>query len=288
MKIRTFLISMALMLAVIGVSGSTWAYSGAVAIDTIEAEAGDQVAIPIRLSNNNEPISAITIPLHTNNPNLSIDSVSFVGSIVPADFTPLVGPEGNLSDSVFITLIGGFGIIPVPSIDATEGILATLHGTISPSAPNGLISIDSIYSVDSFPDGNGGYVQMITQINAADVSGLTTYFPDFSCGGVIVTSPTAVDDNTKNSLPGSFILAQNYPNPFNPTTIIEYSVPTSSHVRLEVFNILGQNVATLVDSYHSSGSYTVDFDASKQSSGIYFYRLIHNEGSETRKMTLVK
>ena len=102
-------------------------------------------------------------------------------------------------------------------------------------------------------------------------------------------SPTAVDDDSKdNNLPSSFSLAQNYPNPFNPVTTIEYSIPQGSHVKLEVFNILGQSVVTLVDGHQSPGTYTVDFDAFNQPSGIYFYRLTHSEGAETRKMTLVK
>lgn len=85
-----------------------------------------------------------------------------------------------------------------------------------------------------------------------------------------------------------FILNQNYPNPFNPGTVISFQLPEPGEVRLDVFDILGRQIVTLVNSRMSSGQHTVNFDASGLPVGVYIYRIIAGEYMETRKMTLVK
>jgi hypothetical protein len=89
-------------------------------------------------------------------------------------------------------------------------------------------------------------------------------------------------------VPNDFALAQNYPNPFNPTTTIEFSLQTTEHVTLSIFNLFGQKVATLVDERLTPGAYQVDFDARKLSSGIYFYTLQAGKLKTTKKMALAK
>ncbi|MCF6269330.1 MAG: C25 family cysteine peptidase [Melioribacteraceae bacterium] len=93
-------------------------------------------------------------------------------------------------------------------------------------------------------------------------------------------------------LPEEFALSQNYPNPFNPTTIIVYSIPSNAlnglKVNLSVYNILGEEVAVLVNSIQNSGSYEVEFDASNLSSGAYLYRLSAGSFVQTNKMILMK
>jgi hypothetical protein len=91
------------------------------------------------------------------------------------------------------------------------------------------------------------------------------------------------------ALPGQFQLDQNYPNPFNPTTVIGFQLSKSSQVSLIVYNILGERVATLIEGVKAPGAYQVKFDASRFSSGVYFYRLIADGALlETRKMMLLK
>ncbi|WP_409029181.1 T9SS type A sorting domain-containing protein [Gracilimonas sediminicola] len=90
-------------------------------------------------------------------------------------------------------------------------------------------------------------------------------------------------------IPEDFKLHQNYPNPFNPSTIIRYGVPQSSEVRLEVFDMLGRKVATLVNGERQrAGWHQVNFDASRLASGMYLYRIVAGKYVQTRKMMLIK
>ena len=97
---------------------------------------------------------------------------------------------------------------------------------------------------------------------------------------------TGIDDIA--TIPQEFGLYQNYPNPFNPATQITYTIPEKGMVKLAVFDMLGKQVAVLVEEIKQPGFYTVEFDASHLSSGIYFYKLQAGMKSGTHKMLLVK
>ena len=88
--------------------------------------------------------------------------------------------------------------------------------------------------------------------------------------------------------PADYVLSQNYPNPFNPITKINFALSKSGLVSLKIYDILGQEVATLVNETKNAGNYSVDFDASKLSSGIYFYKISVNDFTDVKKMTLIK
>jgi len=100
------------------------------------------------------------------------------------------------------------------------------------------------------------------------------------------TGTTNVDDDI-NSV-NEFKLEQNYPNPFNPSTSIHYTIGSSQFVRLKVYNVLGDEIVTLVDENKSAGSYQVDFNASSLTSGVYFYSLTAGSFTETKKLILIK
>jgi hypothetical protein len=85
-----------------------------------------------------------------------------------------------------------------------------------------------------------------------------------------------------------YALEQNYPNPFNPTTTIKYQIPTSGNVTIKVYDILGNEVANLVDGYMETGRYEAEFDASLLASGVYIYRLNVNDYVNVKKMVLLK
>jgi len=99
---------------------------------------------------------------------------------------------------------------------------------------------------------------------------------------------TDVNDNGNQGQPLAYKLSQNYPNPFNPATRITYSIPEAGVVTLKVFNLLGQEVASLVNQNMPAGDHVVLFEANKLSTGVYFYRLEAGKFTETKKMLLLK
>jgi len=102
------------------------------------------------------------------------------------------------------------------------------------------------------------------------------------------TITNSVEIEHTQGIADRFSLAQNYPNPFNPTTTIEYNLPKSEFVTVKIFNLLGQELETLVNEQQGVGKYTLRFDASRLTTGVYFYRLQAGSFTEVRKMLLVK
>ncbi len=135
---------------------------------------------------------------------------------------------------------------------------------------NGTTTEPSIYS---FNDGNlspGLYNYRLKQI---DYDGTSIYSNELV---------------VEISLPGVFSLEQNYPNPFNPSTRIKYSIPSDGFVTLKVYDILGNEVSTLVNEFKQAGTFDVTFDGSNLSSGVYYYRLTSDEMTTTKKLMLTK
>jgi hypothetical protein len=119
----------------------------------------------------------------------------------------------------------------------------------------------------------------------------TVYFDDL--GVSVIGTSTGVGNDPRNGIPKTFTLSDNYPNPFNPTTMIEYGLPSSSDVRLEIFNLLGQRVRTLVEGNVSAGYHTAVWDGRNDmgqslQSGVYFYRLQGDRTGIVKKMLLLK
>ncbi|MEX0661765.1 MAG: T9SS type A sorting domain-containing protein [Balneolaceae bacterium] len=99
-----------------------------------------------------------------------------------------------------------------------------------------------------------------------------------------VTPESSLNEQT----PTSFTLNQNYPNPFNPSTVISFDLPQTSDVQLDVYDLLGRNVAALVSDQFDAGTHEVNFNAQDLSSGMYLYRLQAGSQVLTRKLTLIK
>jgi hypothetical protein len=133
-------------------------------------------------------------------------------------------------------------------------------------------------------------------VYALAVSGNEVYVGGrfISAGGVSAigvarwNSGTSRVEQLSPTAPKTFLLEQNYPNPFNPSTTIRYQLPVASEVKLEVYDVLGKKIATLVNERQSAGSYQVVWNASGLSSGTYFYRLQAGTFTQTKKMILVK
>lgn len=129
--------------------------------------------------------------------------------------------------------------------------------------------IDEVFYTTSYPRGAGG---------VDDIPIIILQYVD-----------TTVSVRRTSEVPGKFALEQNYPNPFNPSTTIKFSLSADATVDLKVFNILGQEVATLINNERmTAGSYNVQFNAGSMPSGVYIYRLSNGSNNITKKMTLLK
>jgi hypothetical protein len=117
--------------------------------------------------------------------------------------------------------------------------------------------------------------------------GIDDYVTGYVIDGVSFGTLSAVD-SSRISIPAAYVLRQNYPNPFNPSTTISYALPTQSLVTLKVFNVLGQEVATLVNGLENPGNKSVEFNAAGLPSGVYFYRLQAGSYSGTKMLMVVR
>ena len=152
-------------------------------------------------------------------------------------------------------------------------------------------------------NGDSAWVQFYNAANLEDVPGAIavdnsgnvyvtgTSWDNYNYGGSVTIkysqTPTGIDQ-IENNIPIKYSLHQNYPNPFNPTTTISYGLTQQLLVTLRIYNILGQEVATLVNEEKPAGSYEVNWNASNLSSGVYLYRLKTGSFVETKKMILMK
>lgn len=178
----------------------------------------------------------------------------------------------------------------------TDLYIGGLYTTAAGQTVNGISRWDgSVYHAMGNPPGfsSGGS-------NVYGAFALTVYNGGLVAGGIFSTAGgigagnvamwdglTAVK-NVNGKVPYNFKLDQNYPNPFNPSTKIGFALPKAGNVELKVYDILGKEVATLVNDFRQAGSYEITFDASKLTSGLYFYKLTTGSFSSVRKMMLVK
>jgi plastocyanin len=154
-----------------------------------------------------------------------------------------------------------------------------IHTTTSLTVPTGAAAWDSPITIT-----NQTFFYRITTAGNYHYK-CTPHFPGME--GDISASPIGIVP-IGGPVPKLFSLGQNYPNPFNPVTNIMVEVPKSSFVKLTVYNLLGSEVELLINQHLNAGSYSVDWDASRYSSGVYIYKMETAEFSDTKKMILVK
>ena len=137
-------------------------------------------------------------------------------------------------------------------------------------------------------DSTGLFTYLGGQVGSYDVKVMVTDGYNVAVDSFIVRvdKVTGVEDDF--NVPTEFSLSQNYPNPFNPSTVIDFSIPQSSRVLLKVFNLLGQEVATLIDEELTVGSHSINFDAGRLATGVYIYTLEAGKFHDIKKMLLVK
>ena len=221
----------------------------------------------------------------------------------PANPT-LAGSYDTPSDAYDVFVLGNYAYVA----DDYSGL--QIIDVSNPANPTLAGSYETHYAWGVFVLGNYAYVadgytglQIINVSNPANptlagsydtpgtasdayVSGEFAYVADGSSLQILRFTPTGVEEN--HILPSHLSLSQNFPNPFNARTTIQYSLPEKSMVSIGIFDILGRKIETLAEGMKLAGEHQATWDASGQSSGIYFYRIKAGDKIETKKMVLVK
>jgi subtilisin-like proprotein convertase family protein len=224
--------------------------------------------------------------------------------IVDSVYVAAPGPSTNVRLALFVSYA------PVQDLDITltgpTGVSVKLFGPGEGGFDRDIMTIFTDGADSSGGNGSGGgfrgpfspWLKPVTPLSAfvgksrqgwwkLKVVDASTFMTGILCSWGVQTSPlTSVE--TTEGLPERFAILQNYPNPFNPTTTIKFTVPEEVEVNLSVFNMLGQLVTTLVNERKMPGSYSATFDASRYSSGTYFYRIMAGSFVQTRRMLLLK
>jgi hypothetical protein len=130
--------------------------------------------------------------------------------------------------------------------------------------------------------------QMQSEYDQIDTMNFYNNSKNSQVESIIITNKFIMGGVEQENIPFEYNLSQNYPNPFNPSTTINYSVPRQSHVTIKVFDALGKEISTLVNKEKSVGNYSVEFNASRLTSGIYFCRMHAGDFVEIKKLLLIK
>lgn len=253
------------------------------------------------VSDEDDVLSSLSVMINSESVSGSTDG-SKLTFTAPANFygqewvrvTVMDEAGAAASDSVIVTVVpvndppvANF-TIEQDGFENGDNVLTLTDGSNDINDPNGFI----VSYFWDFGDGNTSTLQnpkhtyqsaseFEVSLTVTDNEGATATLKET----VNVTLVTASETEGK---PTEFALEQNYPNPFNPATNINYSVPQASKVNIEVYNLMGQRVAVLVNEVKAAGNYTVTFDASSVSSGVYIYRIQAENFISTKRMTLIK
>jgi len=188
-----------------------------------------------------------------------------------------------------VDLIGGWNIVGSLSAPVTVASITSIPGGLSTSSFYGYA--DGYYTADTILPGQGywvkasgpGSIVLTSSPSATPLAGRIRVVPTTE---LPPDAPPA--DRAPGGLPADFTLGQNYPNPFNPSTVISFSLPDTDPVTLRVFDLLGREVATLVNNVLPAGDHHVRWDAGGEAGGVYYYRLQAGRLTETKVMLLVR
>ncbi len=151
----------------------------------------------------------------------------------------------------------------------------------------------SQFKIDRIVSGNGGGVSsgtnfIISGTGGQTMAGRVQSASFIASGGFWYTYSALTGVNDQEMLPDKFMLYQNYPNPFNPVTRIKYQIPEEAVVSLRIYNIIGEEIAVLVNSTQPAGNYTVEWNAAGFPSGFYIYRIEAGKDVSVKKLILLK
>ena len=296
MRLKSFVILAAFIFAVSSVSAQDFGAPDSikfVALTTLTTGLSTQtfeVACSVFVDSNT--LTVLVLGWEWDNPDLQMDSALAFGDFDAMEFGSFLflGDTITTTNDSQVAVSSGFCISSCFPPDASGWRhIVTYYMTMLNWTGASSLTIDTIEILPLF--GSTDYVFIPLVGGSAGID----YDPIW--GGPLIISGTAVVEQIPGELPSSFQLNQNFPNPFNPSTTISFDLPTRSKVTLKVFNLLGQEVSTLIDKDLPANSYKVEWDGRSESgapvaSGIYFYKLIaetdNNEFVETKKMMLLK
>ena len=219
-------------------------------------------------------VNNIIINNHSGNTGSSAIGMIPTTSVLTADYNVLVSNQNLVN-------FQGTSYADLAAWQATGNDANSVSKAVSFASATDLhIAGSSIGDIDLA----GTPIEGITMDIDGDTRSTTVPYKGADESDAIVV---AIDENA-NQMPESFKLHQNYPNPFNPTTTIAFDLPEASTVKLVVYNMMGQQVATLKNESMQPGFYNVNFNASHLASGVYIYRIEANRFSALKKMTIVK
>lgn len=262
---------------------TTNATGGFVTVQSRSVESGETFTVDITLMANDANITSMIVPIIVSSPYITCTGVDFSGSLAAGTMDKSYILDGGEITIHYMASHEG----AASTISETSGLIATLQFQVDNSAPNYLVIIDAI-EVDLTFEANGQVFSRWERLEFADDTGGSALIPNFTFGQINIKKATDIADELNDNLPQSFELSQNYPNPFNPATNIAFALPVKANVRLEIFNLLGQKVANLIQGEMEAGYHEVNWNAGQAPSGVYFYRLITDDKSLTRKMMLLK
>ena len=230
------------------------------------------------------PNQTVVFTMAATTPWASTDITTPNGTYTPPVGTPLPIQLANFTAATVsksavklswetLSEINNYGFEVQKSADKSAAFQSITGAFI---AGNGTTAAKHDYSYvdNSYVTGN------LYRLKQIDLTG-TSHFTD-------AVDPLAVTSIAPKALPTVYSLSQNYPNPFNPSTVIEFALPKDAHVTLEVYNIIGQKVMTLVDEVTPAGYHSVKMDGTSLSSGMYLYRLTTGQQTFTKKLLLMK
>jgi len=226
-----------------------------------------------------------------NNTTAETLSITYVNSTASRPLISKVYGNSTLKTEYLKTFADMFSsyFVPATLLEHADSIAAVIRPYVELDSRKQYTlaqfdtNIKSDVSVSGGGNGQGGGQQRIPGIESFITARQASVKTQLANAGVL-----DVKEQTTSSIPAVFKLAQNYPNPFNPTTTIGFSIPQSGNVTLKIYNVLGREVAALVNGYKNAGNYSVNFDGSKLSSGVYFYELKSGKYSNTKKLLLLK
>ena len=211
---------------------------------------------------NDRALTCLDVPLRIE--GATVEKVTFEGTRV--DYFDFKSSYVKGQD-LFIGLIAQFSTETKPQLAAGDGEICQLHLLVDKSASE--VTISEAKTAEPF--------HALTYVTRVEGRAKAIY-PDFRSTTLSLTA----------KVPTQYSLAQNYPNPFNPTTTFAFDLKQAGHVKVNIYNVLGQTVTCLVDEYLEAGTHNKEWNATNFSSGIYFYQISANGWTATKKAVLMK